>query len=81
MRAVGCYRGMFKRVGRGSVEHHKCWPRTIREPAAQGAVMGNLFSGQSVASPAVYQIKVKGQLSADWRAWFDGMMMALRASA
>ena len=21
--------------------------------------------------PAVYQIKVKGQLSADWRAWFD----------
>ena len=23
--------------------------------------------------PAVYQIKVKGQLSADWRAWFDGM--------
>lgn len=23
--------------------------------------------------PAVYQITVKGQLSADWRAWFDGM--------
>lgn len=22
---------------------------------------------------AVYQITVKGQLSADWRAWFDGM--------
>jgi hypothetical protein len=23
--------------------------------------------------PAVYQIKVQGQLSADWHAWFDGM--------
>ena len=23
--------------------------------------------------PAVYQITVKGQLSADWCAWFDGM--------
>ena len=23
--------------------------------------------------PAVYQIKVKGQLSANWRTWFDGM--------
>jgi hypothetical protein len=23
--------------------------------------------------PAVYQITVKGQLSANWRAWFDGM--------
>lgn len=23
--------------------------------------------------PAVYQITVKGQLSAEWRAWFDGM--------
>lgn len=27
----------------------------------------------SRGEPAVYQITVKGQLSADWRAWFDGM--------
>ena len=30
--------------------------------------------------PAVYQIKVKGQLSADWRAWFDGMMITQDAT-
>lgn len=29
--------------------------------------------GATQGQPAVYQIKVKGQLSADWRAWFDGM--------
>ncbi len=26
--------------------------------------------------PAVYQIRVKGHLSADWSAWFDGMTIA-----
>lgn len=26
--------------------------------------------------PTVYQIKVKGQLSANWSAWFDGMTIA-----
>jgi hypothetical protein len=30
--------------------------------------------------PAVYQITVKGQLSADWRAWFDGMMITQDAT-
>ncbi len=25
--------------------------------------------------PAIYQIEVKGQLSAEWRAWFDGMTL------
>ena len=30
--------------------------------------------------PAVYQIKVKGQLSADWRAWFDGMTITQDAT-
>jgi hypothetical protein len=29
---------------------------------------------------AVYQIKVKGQLSADWCAWFDGMRITQDAS-
>ena len=26
--------------------------------------------------PAVYQLRVKGHLSADWSAWFDGMTIA-----
>ena len=30
--------------------------------------------------PAVYQIKVKGQLSGDWRAWFDGMTVTQDAT-
>jgi hypothetical protein len=30
--------------------------------------------------PAVYQIKVKGQLSADWCAWFDGMTITQDAT-
>ena len=30
--------------------------------------------------PAVYQITVKGQLSADWCAWFDGMTITPDAS-
>ena len=30
--------------------------------------------------PAVYQITVKGQLGADWRAWFDGMTISQDAS-
>ncbi len=30
--------------------------------------------------PAVYQITVKGQLSADWCAWFDGMTITQDAA-
>jgi hypothetical protein len=30
--------------------------------------------------PAVYQIKVQGQLSADWCAWFDGMTITQDAT-
>ena len=30
--------------------------------------------------PTVYQIKVKGQLSADWCAWFDGMTITQDAT-
>jgi hypothetical protein len=30
--------------------------------------------------PAVYQITVKGQLSADWGAWFDGMTITQDAT-
>ena len=30
--------------------------------------------------PAVYRITVKGQLSADWRAWFDGMTITQDAT-
>lgn len=30
--------------------------------------------------PAVYQIKVQGQLSVGWRAWFDGMTITQDAS-
>ncbi|MBP1468824.1 hypothetical protein EYB53_024145 [Candidatus Chloroploca sp. M-50] len=29
---------------------------------------------------AVYQITVKGQLSADWRTWFDGMTVTQTAN-
>lgn len=29
--------------------------------------------GAARGEPAVYQITVRGQLSADWGAWFDGM--------
>ncbi len=30
--------------------------------------------------PAVYQMKVQGQLSADWCAWFDGMTITRDAA-
>lgn len=30
--------------------------------------------------PAIYQITVKGQLSADWGAWFDGMTITQDAT-
>jgi hypothetical protein len=36
--------------------------------------------GATRGEPAVYQIKVKGQLSADWRAWFDGMTITQDAT-
>jgi hypothetical protein len=34
----------------------------------------------SRATPAVYQITVQGQLSADWCAWFDGMTITQDAT-
>lgn len=37
-------------------------------------------SGTTRGEPAVYQIKVKGQLSADWCAWFDGMTITQDAT-
>lgn len=30
--------------------------------------------------PTIYQITVKGQLSAEWRAWFDGMTVTQTAN-
>ncbi|WP_129676098.1 hypothetical protein [Candidatus Chloroploca sp. Khr17] len=36
--------------------------------------------GAGSGRPAVYQIKVKGQLSADWCAWFDGMTITQDAT-
>jgi hypothetical protein len=36
--------------------------------------------GATRGEPAVYQIKVKGQLSAGWCAWFDGMTITQDAT-
>jgi hypothetical protein len=51
------------------------------EPAAQEAIMEqHQPSRASSGESAVYQITVKGQLSADWCAWFDGMTITQDAT-
>jgi hypothetical protein len=73
---------LFKRVGCDeALSIIGRWPRTMWEPAHRSTHMEQHQPLSATSSEsAVYQIKVQGQLSANWCAWFDGMTITQDAT-
>ncbi len=71
---------LFERVGSdGAVSIIGRWPAPGGNLPHRSARMEQRQApGATRGEPAIYQITVKDQLSADWGVWFDGMTITRR---
>src|SRR5690606_32519509 len=76
--AVGCYRGDGR--ARAAMERWASSDAGGKLPRRSTSMEQHHPLRAARGEPAVYQIKVQGQLSVGWGTWFDGMTITQDAS-